>query len=134
MIASRFSVFFLAFAFAATLVGCADIVKLPAPALPTQAVEQTVDEQEETQVNKETVQSFLSAVSSNDAETAGALMSDYIQHNPFIPDGPDAILSLFPVLAENNTQVTPIRLIQDGIMWLPITSGRMPPPLVPKKW
>ena len=107
-------VFFLAFAFATTLVGCTGVMSVPQPEQPAPAVEQTADEQEEIQVNKETVRSFLSAVSSHDAETAGPLMSDYIQHNPFIPDGPDALLSLFPVLAENNTRVTPIRLIQDG--------------------
>ncbi|MBI1296112.1 hypothetical protein GC175_14255 [bacterium] len=111
-------VFFVAFSLATTLVGCTGVVDVTKLDQAVQAVEQTADEtadeQEEIQVNKETVRSFLSAVSSNDAETARALMSDYIQHNPFIPDGPDALLSLFPVLAENNTKVTPIRLIQDG--------------------
>jgi predicted SnoaL-like aldol condensation-catalyzing enzyme len=107
-------VFFLAFAFAATLVGCTGVVSVPQPDEPAQAVEQTVDEQEEIQVNKETVRSFLSALNSNDPDTARSLMSDYIQHNPFIPTGPDAILSLFPVIQENETQVNTVRLIQDG--------------------
>lgn len=105
----RSFVFFLAFA--ATLVGCTGVVSVTKPEQPAQAVEQAVDEQAGIQVNKETVRSFLSAVNSNDAETARELLSDYIQHNPFIPTGPDALLSLFPVLAENKTQVTPIRLI-----------------------
>lgn len=107
--------FVLFFALSITLVGCTGVVDVTKLEQAVQAVEQTVDEQEETQVNKETVRSFLSAVSSNDAETARVLMSDYFtQHNPFVPDGPDGLLSVFPALAENNTQVTPLRLIQDG--------------------
>lgn len=109
----RSFVFFLAFA--ATLVGCTGIVSVPQPEQPAQAVEQAVDEQEEIQVNKETVQSFLSAVNADDASKAGELLHpDYIQHNPYIPTGRDAFLSLLPVLKENETQVNTVRLIQDG--------------------
>lgn len=114
MTISRFPVFFLAFALAATLVGCTNIVNMPAPAQPAQTAEQAVDEPEEIQMNKEKIRSFLSALNSNDTDTARALMSDYIQHNPFIPTGPEAILSLFPVIAENKTQVTTVRVLQDG--------------------
>ncbi|MEM9665130.1 MAG: nuclear transport factor 2 family protein, partial [Bacteroidota bacterium] len=38
----------------------------------------------------------------------------YIQHNPFIPTGRALFLGLLPVLQENDTQVTTVRLIQDG--------------------
>ncbi len=109
----RSFVFFLAFA--ATLVGCTGIVSVPQPEQPAQAVEQAVDKQAEIQVNKETVRSFVSAVNSYDASQAGALLHPaYIQHNPYIPTGRDAFLSLLPVLEENQTQVNTVRLLQDG--------------------
>lgn len=115
MIISKFFVFFFVFAFAATLVGCTGVVNVPQPKPPAQAVGQAVDEQVEMPTNKETVQSFLSAVNAYDASQASELLhSEYIQHNPFIPTGRDAFLSLLPVLEENQTQVNTVRLLQDG--------------------
>ena len=38
----------------------------------------------------------------------------YIQHNPHIPDGRAALLSLFPTLEQYGTQVETIRIIEDG--------------------
>ena len=55
---NKFFVAFLTFAFAVALVGCTSIVSVPEP---DQAVGQAVDDQEEIQVNKETVRSFLIA-------------------------------------------------------------------------
>lgn len=66
-------------------------------------------------VNKERVRSLLGAVNANDATTVSNLLHpDYIQHNPFIPTGRDLFLGLLPVLKENGTRVTTVRLIQDG--------------------
>jgi predicted SnoaL-like aldol condensation-catalyzing enzyme len=107
--------FFFAFALATTLVGCTGVVNVTEPDQPAEAVEQTVDEQEEIHMNKEKVRSLLSAVNAYDASKAGELLHpDYIQHNPYIPTGRDGFLSLFPVLEENQTQVSTVRLIQDG--------------------
>ncbi len=110
---SKFFVFFLAFA--TTLIGCTGVVNVTKPDQASQAVGQAVDEQEEMQMHKEKVRSFLSAVNAYDASQAGALLHpDYIQHNPYIPTGREAFLSLLPVLKENQTQVNAIRMIQDG--------------------
>lgn len=107
--------FFFAFALATTLVGCTGVVNVTEPDQPAEAVEQTVDEQEEIHMNKEKVRSLLGAVNAYGASKAGELLHpDYIQHNPYIPTGRDGFLSLFPVLEENQTQVSTVRLIQDG--------------------
>lgn len=108
----RSFVFFLAFA--ATLVGCTG-VNLPNPDQLALPVAQATVEPEEPEMYKETVLSFLSAVNAYDASKAGELLHpDYIQHNPYIPTGRDGFLSLLPILEENQTQVSTVRLIQDG--------------------
>lgn len=61
------------------------------------------------------VQSLLAAVNDYDANKGRELLHpDYIQHNPFIPTGSEALLGVLPVLKEHNTQVSTVRLLQDG--------------------
>ncbi|MDG1729849.1 MAG: nuclear transport factor 2 family protein [Algibacter sp.] len=64
---------------------------------------------------KEKVVQFFKAVNERDVATLESLVNeDYIQHNPFIPTGRDAFISLLPVLEQNGTQLENIRLIEDG--------------------
>jgi len=110
-----FKPFVFSLAFAASLVGCTAVTNATRPDGSTQAVGQASQDQQENQLNKEKVQSLLSALNSNDTRKASELLHpDYIQHNPYIPTGREALLSLFPVLKENNTQVDTVRLLQDG--------------------
>lgn len=70
---------------------------------------------EDTMSNKETVGTFLGAVSQGDVDTIRDLANpDYIQHNPFIPTGLEPFIELLPVLAEAGTTADNIRMFQDG--------------------
>lgn len=52
-----------------------------------------------------------------DVEAAKDLLApDYIQHNPSVPTGADAILGFIPVLAESGITVEPHRVIAEGDM------------------
>lgn len=64
---------------------------------------------------KEKMASFFQAVNARDVETIEDLVTeDYIQHNPFIPTGRDAFVSLLTtVLEDNGTMVQNIRLIEE---------------------
>lgn len=64
---------------------------------------------------KEVVGTFLGAVLSSDPETMRTVANaDYIQHNPFIPTGLEPFIQMLPVLQENGTTATNIRMFQDG--------------------
>ncbi len=65
--------------------------------------------------NMETVKTFINAVNNLDKDTVRELVHpDYIQHNPFIPTGREAFLSLFPVLEEYGTKAETVRMFADG--------------------
>lgn len=64
---------------------------------------------------KEKIASYFKAVNSRDVVLFESLVwKDYIQHNPFIPTGRDAIVGLFPVLQSAGTTVENKRVIEDG--------------------
>ncbi|MGY3803892.1 nuclear transport factor 2 family protein [Pigmentibacter ruber] len=65
--------------------------------------------------SKETVSNFLRAVKNNDPSTIRKLANtDYIQHNPYVPTGLDAFISMLQVLQQNQTKLENIRMFQDG--------------------
>ena len=50
-----------------------------------------------------------------DQDAARALISDnYIQHNPHVPTGADALISVIPALKEANFKATNVRLLAEG--------------------
>lgn len=101
-------------AFAASLGGCTALVSASEPGGAAQAVGQAANTQNDTRTHKDKVQTLLNALNAYDASKASVLLHpDYIQHNPYIPTGRNALLSLFPVLEEHKTQVNTLRLIQD---------------------
>ena len=60
---------------------------------------------------KETALAFVKAVTNQDVAKVRALANpDYIQHNPFLPTGLEPFIGLFPVLKENGTTATAIRV------------------------
>ena len=64
---------------------------------------------------KEPTERFFQALNARDSSTLETLVvKEYIQHNPFIPDGRDALIALLPTLALNGTTVENIRVIEDG--------------------
>lgn len=66
-------------------------------------------------MNKDKVRSMLNAVNANDKGKVSEIVHpDYIQHNPYVPTGRDALLGLLPVLKEHGTHVETVRIIQDG--------------------
>lgn len=63
---------------------------------------------------KEKVETFLSAVRKNDPSTIRKLANaDYIQHNPYVPTGLEAFISMLQVLQQNQTKLENIRMFQD---------------------
>ena len=65
--------------------------------------------------NKEIVGTFLGAVAKQDAETMRKFANaDYIQHNPFVPNGLEPFIGLLPVLKEHGTYAENVRMFQDG--------------------
>lgn len=64
---------------------------------------------------KPIVGKFLGAVSQGDVETIREVAkADYIQHNPFIPNGLEPFIELLPVLQEAGTTAENIRMFEDG--------------------
>ena len=64
---------------------------------------------------KEKALAFVTAVTSQDAETVRSLAdSKYIQHNPYLPTGLEHFIGLFPAFEENGTQAKAVRVIEDG--------------------
>lgn len=76
---------------------------------------QTSNSKYVTMSKKEKALTFVQAALSQDVATVRELVDEgYIQHNPFIPTGLDAFISLFPVLKENGTSAEAVRVIEDG--------------------
>ncbi len=64
---------------------------------------------------KEKTQAFIKAVNAGDQSAVQQLVDEnYIQHNPHIPTGRAAFLSLFPVLEHHGTQAETVRMIEEG--------------------
>jgi len=65
--------------------------------------------------HKNTVRTLLDAVNAYDADAARAVLRpEYRQHNPHIPDGAEGLLSLFPVLKQENVTVETVLTLEDG--------------------
>ena len=65
--------------------------------------------------NKEIVGTFLGAVMKQDSATMRQVANaDYIQHNPFVPNGLEPFIGLLPVLKEHGTYAENVRMFQDG--------------------
>ncbi|MEM9984660.1 MAG: nuclear transport factor 2 family protein [Bacteroidota bacterium] len=64
---------------------------------------------------KEKTKAFIRAVNLRDTVAFKQLVWEgYIQHNPHIPSGRAALMSLFPTLEQYGTQAETIRIIEDG--------------------
>lgn len=64
---------------------------------------------------KEKAFAFINAVNTRNVNTIKELVrEDYIQHNPHVPTGREAFLSLLPALEKHDTKVKTIRIIEDG--------------------
>ena len=65
--------------------------------------------------NIEKARTYHRAVSSHDVGTVhGMIREDYIQHNPRVPTGRAAFVSLLPQLQKHDTRIENIRIFQDG--------------------
>lgn len=65
--------------------------------------------------HRETIRMLLDAVNAYDADAARAVLRpEYRQHNPYIPDGAEGLLSLFPVLEEAGVTVETMLMLEDG--------------------
>ncbi|MEM7180372.1 MAG: nuclear transport factor 2 family protein [Spirochaetota bacterium] len=64
---------------------------------------------------KQKTREFIAAVNTQDKTKVERMVAkDYIQHNPFVPTGRDAFISLFPVLKKFKTKAETVRMLQDG--------------------
>lgn len=65
--------------------------------------------------HKATIRTLLDAVNAYDAEAARVVLRpEYRQHNPYIPDGADGLLSLFPALEDAGVTVETVLMLEDG--------------------
>lgn len=65
--------------------------------------------------HKNTVRTLLDAVNAYDADAARAVLRpEYRQHNPFIPDRAEGLLSLFPALEKAGVTVETVLTLEDG--------------------
>ncbi|MEZ4752089.1 MAG: nuclear transport factor 2 family protein [Bdellovibrionota bacterium] len=65
--------------------------------------------------NKEKAKAYFSAVNRYDTTAIEAMVDEgYIQHNPNVPTGRAAFLSLIPKLKEHRTQIENIKILEDG--------------------
>ncbi len=65
--------------------------------------------------HKSTARTLLDAVNAYDADAARAVLRpDYRQHNPFVPDGAEAFLSMFPAMKEAGLTVETVLMLEDG--------------------
>lgn len=65
--------------------------------------------------HKETIRTLLDAVNAYDADAARAVLRpEYRQHNPYIPDGAEGLLSLFPALEQAGVTVETVLMLEDG--------------------
>ena len=63
---------------------------------------------------KQLARQYFGAVNRYDVETVTKMVHpDYIQHNPFVPTGRDAFVSLLPKLASHNSKIINLRMLQD---------------------
>lgn len=71
---------------------------------------------EQSQASREVVLQAVTALFVDfDAEAAAPLLADdYIQHNPFVPTGAQAVLGFLPALKESGLTATPHRVLADG--------------------
>ena len=64
---------------------------------------------------KTSVKTLLASINSYDVALARTLLhSDYEQHNPFIPDTAEGLLSLYPILEKDGVNVEPLLILEDG--------------------
>lgn len=65
--------------------------------------------------HRETIRTLLEAVNAYDTEAARAVLRpEYRQHNPYIPDGAEGLLSLFPALEDAGVTVETMLILEDG--------------------
>jgi predicted SnoaL-like aldol condensation-catalyzing enzyme len=66
--------------------------------------------------NKSIVRAVLGSLQTGDKTAAETYISaeKYIQHNPQVPNGRDALIGFLPVLKEQGTTVRIVRTLQDG--------------------
>lgn len=65
--------------------------------------------------HKNTIRTLLDAVNAYDADAARAVLRpEYRQHNPYIPDGAEGLLSLFPALEQAGVTVETVLMLEDG--------------------
>lgn len=65
--------------------------------------------------HEETIRTLLDAVNAYDTEAARAVLRpEYRQHNPYIPDGAEGLLSLFPALEDAGVTVETMLILEDG--------------------
>lgn len=65
--------------------------------------------------NREKARAYFTAVNQYDAAAVEAMVEeDYIQHNPFVPTGRAAFLSLLPKLKQHGSQIHNARIVHDG--------------------
>ena len=106
MTISKFLVFFLAFAFTATLAGCTGIVRVPQPA------QAPAPQKNPTELAQAAVAALFIDF---DPEAAGELLApDYIQHNPGVPTGAEPVLQFIPALKESGLAIETHRVFADG--------------------
>ena len=64
---------------------------------------------------KDKARAYFSAVNNYDASTIEEMVDEnYIQHNPFVPTGRAAFVSLLPKLKTFGSKIKNIRMLQDG--------------------
>lgn len=65
--------------------------------------------------NKQIARSYFQAVNTHDPKQVEPMVCEnYIQHNPFVPTGRAAFVNMLPRLAEHNSIIENIRMLQDG--------------------
>ncbi len=69
----------------------------------------------ELSTHKQKARAYHMAVSNYDELTVEKMiLEDYIQHNPFVPTGRAAFVSLLPKLKQHGSKIENVRMLQDG--------------------
>ncbi len=84
-------------------------------AVSKEKLENIISHKIEKMTNKEKAIAFIDAVNKNDKnKIVNLLTEDYIQHNPNVPTGRNAMLGMLPIFNENGMKIKVIRAIEDG--------------------
>lgn len=70
---------------------------------------------EQTMSKKESAKTLLASINAYDTQLARTVLHpDYEQHNPFIPDTAEGLLSLYPTVEQAGLKVKPVLILEDG--------------------